>query len=311
MMSNPNNQYDMFGVPISDSWEDEMDSASLGTPENKDENPSTTQTDNDQVRYQYWQSQYDRTQNQYKKLQEENEALKQQMTTMQQYLASIAQQQEQPQEEEDEEFPDPPPAPVRPYNYSQVEAYSDPNSESAKYLSALIDYNTRMNQYNALKNEWIQAKQKERLEQLQREQEEKFGQLKGANEVKTALDSVINTIMNNYGVDYNTALDFVQTMSDDSSITIDNLFQLYQMRKMQNGTNPVAPSPMYSPLPNPNAQFNPYGANAPSPDFIQRQRAQSVPPTMGVHNAQSEGATDPTLELIRQAIKQSNRNTQF
>jgi len=36
-----------------------------------------------------------------------------------------------------------------------------------------------------------------------------------------------------------------------------------------------------------------------------------VPPTMGVHNAQSEGATDPTLELIRQAIKQSNRNTQF
>ena len=51
--------------------------------------------------------------------------------------------------------------------------------------------------------------------------------------MKTALDSVINTIMNNYGVDYNTALDFVQTMSDDSSITIDNLFQLYQMRKMQ------------------------------------------------------------------------------
>ena len=48
-MLNPNNQYDMFGVPISDSWEDEMDSASLGTPENKDENPSTTQTDNDQV----------------------------------------------------------------------------------------------------------------------------------------------------------------------------------------------------------------------------------------------------------------------
>jgi len=310
-------QYDMFGVPIDDSWEDDTNSASFGTPEKKDEN-ATQPSDNDQVRYQYWQSQFDQAQNQNKKLQEENEALKQQLNSIQQQLANTASQQTQNQtQEEDEEFPDPPPAPVRPFNFSQVEAYSDPNSDSAKYMAALIDYNTRMNQYNALKNEWLQVKQQERLEALQREQEAEIGQLRSANEVKTALDSVISTVMNNYGVDYNTAIDFVQTMSDDKSVTLDNLFQLYQLQKaqmqQQSGTTPAptVPRPMYSPPPNPGAQYNPYGANVPSPDFLQRQRAQSIPPTMGVHNAQSEGATDPTLELIRQAIALSNKNTQY
>jgi hypothetical protein len=72
------------------------------------------------------------------------------------------------------------------------------------------------------------------------------------------------------------------------------------------GRNPMgryAPAP-----PPPTEQYSPWGVPQPqaSPDFQQRQRAQSVPPTMGVHNAQVQQQEDPLIAAFRQTIKNSN-----
>ena len=55
-------------------------------------------------------------------------------------------------------------------------------------------------------------------------------------------------------------------MSDPSSITVDNLVQLYRLQKGKGGGAPV----------------NPGQSPQPSPFFQQAQRAQQVPQPMGV-----------------------------
>ena len=54
-----------------------------------------------------------------------------------------------------EEFPPPPERPSRPRNFSRSEAYSDPDSESARYLDAQDDWRAEMDEYNSLKSEYF------------------------------------------------------------------------------------------------------------------------------------------------------------
>jgi len=103
---------------------EEVAAPETGQPAQETTQPATeTNTENDERRYQYWQSQAD-------KLKNENAKLKESMT--QQPQAPV--QPEAPAQPQVEEFPPPPAKPQRPRNFSREEAYSDPSSESARYL---------------------------------------------------------------------------------------------------------------------------------------------------------------------------------
>lgn len=307
-------QYDTFGVPIDpnygydDSWgNDEAAPQFGGSPEQAPQQTQPQERSNDDVRYQYWQSQHDQLKNQYDQLQQQNQAMAQQ-------LAKVEQSVNKPAEPEEELFPEPPPAPARPYGFSQQEAMSDPSSESARYMVAMQEHNSVMNQYNMLKSQWLEEKQKDMFNNLQKQQQQTQSEATRRAEVSAQINQVIAGVQQNYGIDYDTAVDFVNTMSDNSSITMDNLFELYKMRKGGSSQDARQPNGRYAPPPQ-TQQYNPFGATfnpQPSPDFQQRQRAQSVPPTMGVHNAQgAQQQEDPMIAALRATVAQANRNNVF
>jgi len=94
--------------------------APVGTPM-QDMSPDAR---NDERRYQYWQSQAAKKENEMKALQQEVAAMKEASKQTPQTQA----------EPVVEEFPPPPAAPKKPHRYSREEAWSDPSSESARYL---------------------------------------------------------------------------------------------------------------------------------------------------------------------------------
>jgi len=304
----PVQSVDMFGVPTTDepydrSWleGDTAPGQNTGQPAQGAPDSQSPQ-DNDTVRYQYWQSQHDTLKNQYEELKQQNQVLQQRLGTVEQTVTKAPEPQE-------EEFPDPPEAPAKPYGFSPQEAMSDPSSESARYMVALAEHNNVMNQYNLYRADWLNSKQTQEIQKLYAKDSTKQQEEIRRAQVSAQVNQAIAAVQKNYGVDYDTAIDFVNTMSDNASFTMDNLFELYKMKK---GVYPEkGANGRYSPAPNPQP-FSPWGVpvaqgNAmPSQDFQQRQRAQSIPPIMGVHNAQGNAQVDPMIAAFQQTIRDSN-----
>ena len=158
--------------------------------------------------------------NKYEQLESEYRAIKQQVEA----------KSKEPEPEE-EVFPDPPPPPQKPYGYSYQEAMSDPSSDSARYMIAMSEYNQNMNQYNLLRTQWVEARNQESLKAFKEQSEAEKKAMQQRSQMSEQVNQVISTVQQKFGVDYNVALDFVNTMSDNSSITVDNLFELYKMKK--------------------------------------------------------------------------------
>ena len=93
---------------------------------------------NDERRYQYWQSQAAKRENELKALKAEVEETKSQVATQAPEQAA----------ETVEEFPPPPHAPQKPARFSREEAWSDPSSESAKYLDEKEAWDGQIADYN-------------------------------------------------------------------------------------------------------------------------------------------------------------------
>ena len=81
---------------------------------------------NDETRYQYWQSTAD-------KLKNENEQLRRNIAENSQQAVANQQQAQNQEPPIDESFPPPPEKPARPRAFNREEAYADPNSERARY----------------------------------------------------------------------------------------------------------------------------------------------------------------------------------
>lgn len=295
---------DLFGVQISneeDSWPNDNAASPFGGQPDNDAatTPSQEQQqpNNEDVRYQFWQSQHDKLKSQYDQLLRENEQLR--IKSEQPVSAPQAEPQE-------EVFPQPPAPPQKPYGFSQRDAMSDPSSESARYLMEITEYNSTMNQYNLLKNQWLEEKQREYAKQTQQQYKMTEQEAMRKAEISSQMNQVIADVQQKYGVSYDIAMDFVNTMSDNSSITVDNLFELYKMKK----GGAMGMPRQFSPSPQPQNQF---GAmiQQPSRDFQQVQRAQSVPPTMGVHNAQAVQYEDPMRMAMRDVIANANKSNVF
>ena len=222
--------------------------AETGQPEvsNEEVVPQEKTQNNDENRYQYWQSQADKYKN-------ELDALKQQQ--------SQAQPEAPVEQEADvEEFPPPPEKPKRPRTYNREEAYADPNSESARYLDEVEEWRDNISEYNSLKTQYDNAIMQEKFDNIEKERVEAAKKQQASQQQAAQQAEIKSHVMANYGMSEVETNDFMQKMSDPASITIDNLVQLY---RLQNGNSAK-------------------GNEGPSPAFQQTKNAQQVPSPMGV-----------------------------
>ena len=212
---------------------------------------------NDETRYQYWQSQADKYKNELEKVQQNQQQTFAQGQQVQQQPAVPAQPQQ-------EAFPEPPDRPTQPRVFNREEAYGDPSSDSARYLNELEDWRDDMNEYNSIKSQYQTALVEEKLNNMENERQNDIKRQQAAAQVQQQQQDITNHVKGQYGMNDTEATDFINRMSDPSSITVDNLVQLYRMQQGH-----AAP------------QQNPAPAQ-PSPTFTQTQNAQQVPSPMGV-----------------------------
>jgi len=243
--------------------------------------------DNDQVRYQYWQSQASKAQNQLKE--------------MQQYVPYIdyiknnpeailgAQQQQQPQTAE-EAFPKAPEKPRKPRGFSREDALSDTNSDSARYLDDLDEWQDKIVEYNQLQSEYTNAKLQETMQEMQaREQRVRQAQQAEASR-QQQLGEINEFVIANHGLNQEQASRFIQDMSSPESITMDNLVQLWMAKEGLQST--------------PQQQVA-----QPSAQFQQTQTAQQVPTPMGVipgGQGQGGNAEDQMMDAMLTDYKSRN-----
>ena len=227
---------------------------------------------NDETRYQYWQSQAD-------KLKSENAKLKESMA--QQTQAPV--QPQAPVQEQVEEFPAPPEKPQRPRNFSREDAYADPNSESARYLDDHDQWRDNMTEYNALKTQYDNAVLQERFDKIEQEKVDNAKRAEAYRVQQQQTNEVKDYVTGHYGFSQEQANDFVQKMSNPESLTVDNLVKLYQLTE--------------------SGSINNQSPTQPSDSFKQVQNAQQVPSPMGVMpsgNANNDGRSleDKIMDTI-------------
>ena len=232
-------------------------------------NIEQTQTENDERRFQYWQSEADKAKN-------ENAKLKEQLNQQPQP------QQAQPAPAEQkpvEEFPPAPEKPQAPVGFNRAEANEDPNSASAQYLNQLDNWRDDIIQYNSLKNEYQTALVSEQLQKQESARQDEIKRAQAYQQQQQQVNEVHQRVQGEFGLSTEEATEFVQTMSSPESLTMDNLVQLYRMQKGSGQT----------------VQTQPTG---PSDTFNQQARAQQVPSPMGVLPAQQNESTQSTEDSI-------------
>ena len=225
-----------------------------------EETPQPVDPKNDERRYQYWQSQAAKRENELRQMQERMQTYEQ---NMQQPAQPYAPQQQEPQREE---FPDPPEKPGKPRNFNRQEAFEDASSESARYLDEVEEWRDNMDEYNTLRVQYENAVTQERIQNQEAQRRQTEAQRQAYRQQQEQLSQVNELVQGHYGLSPEESQEFIQTMSDPSSITVDNLVQLYRLQKGKGGGAPV----------------NPGQSPQPSPSFQQAQRAQQVPQPMGV-----------------------------
>ena len=225
-----------------------------------EETPQPVDPKNDERRYQYWQSQAAKRENELRQMQERMQTYEQ---NMQQPAQQYAPQQQEPQREE---FPDPPEKPGKPRNFNRQEAFEDASSESARYLDEVEEWRDNMDEYNTLRVQYENAVTQERIQNQEAQRRQTEAQRQAYRQQQEQLSQVNELVQGHYGLSPEESQEFIQTMSDPSSITVDNLVQLYRLQKGQGGGAPV----------------NQGQPAQPSPQFQQAQRAQQVPQPMGV-----------------------------
>ena len=246
--------------------------AEPATAEQPQEEPSASvqpQGQNDEVRYQYWQSQADKLKNERDQLQAQFNTLATQQTPQP--------QQQEPEPEPEPEFPAPPEKPAKPYNFSMDEAMADSQSESARFVQQEQTWRDEMDEYKNLQFEYQMAMMQDERDKIKQERQNDIQRREAEQAQANQMNNVRTQIMNQYKVDSQTAEDFVQVMSDPSSINLDNLWKIYSQDK---------------------GISSPTIAAIPSAEFQQVKRAQQVPPSMGVmpsQNRQTEGSIEDSV----------------
>ena len=250
---------------------------------------STYQAKNDEKRFEYWQSQAAKLQNQVNEMQQKMPLIEHLERNPQ---MAQPQQAQAPVEQPTEEFPPPPEKPARPRSFSREAAYTDPASESAAYLDEVEDWRDNMDEYNELKQEYESARVQEYMQQQEAMRHEQMQRQQAAAQQRQQVDEVNHYVQGHYGMSAQDAQEFIQEFSDPNSVSMDNLVELYRIKKGQGA-------------PAVNTHDNPVPATpTPSPTFQQTQRAQQVAPTMGVVSGQGSApqAEAPAGQKLMEAL---------
>tara|TARA_R110002012_G_scaffold133135_5_gene286318 strand:+ start:2949 stop:3899 length:951 start_codon:yes stop_codon:yes gene_type:complete len=238
----------------------------IGQPEvGMQETTQQTQESNDQNRYQYWQSQADKYKNELDALQ-----------TQQQQAPATQQAPVKEAEAPVEEFPAAPSKPQQPRSFNREEAYSDPSSESARYMDELEGWRDDINEYNSLKSQYQTAIIEEKFNKMEKSRVDEAKKQQAFQQQAAQEAEIKSHVMGHYGMNETETKDFMSKMSDPSSITIDNLVQLY---RLQNGGGSQQLS-----------------NSEPSQTFTQTKNAQQVPSPMGVMPSGQSDADSGTFE---------------
>ena len=255
----------------------------VGTPETApiQEQAQEYNAKNDEKRFEYWQSQASKNQNHLADIQKQNQELQAQMKAMQSM--------QQPEAEPVEEFPSPPEKPKKPRTFSREEAYSDPNSESARYVDEYEEWRDNMTEYSNLKQEHTVAQMQQKLDAQEQARQEEIQRQQAYAAQQQQMNDVNTHLQGHYGFNDTDAQEFIQQMSDPNSLSLDNLVQLYRLQKGHG-------------QPNQNA--------GPSPEFQQTQRAQQIPSPMGVQTGQGGGndARTDSDKVMDNMITEFNKN---
>ena len=248
-------------------------------------------SENETVRYQYWQSEADKARN-------ENESLKQQLQQNQPQPAQA--EADSKQEESYESFPPPPDKPAKPAGYNKEEAWSDPASTSAQHLEEVDKWRENMDEYNRLHTDYNVAVIAEERDKLIKERQD----IQRKQAEKEAYDSNLTMIGDHLAKTYNASSDeiknFVEVMDKPESVTVDNLFQLYRMRQ----TGVVNGQPEGGKEPIKSAE----SATPSNESFDQMKRAQQVPSPMGVlPSANKAASSSPEDGILDSMIGDYNK----
>ena len=230
---------------------------------------------NDERRYQYWQSQAAKREN-------ELAEFRQQVENNQQTQAP------EEQAKPVEEFPPPPEMPRKPGGFSYEEAMSDRQSESARYLEEKESWDVDIRQYDTLRHQYDLAVMQEKLDKqndyLVGQENQREAQVQQGRQVQ----QISEHVQGHYGFTPEDTQEFIRTMSDPGSISMDNLVQLFRMNKasgQQTATNA-----------------------GPSQEFQQIKNAQQIPSPMGVMPSQSPQGNRNDADVIMDELINSHKS---
>jgi len=187
-----------------------------------------------------------------------------------------------------QEFPPPPLAPKKPTRFSREEAWSDPSSESSRYLDEKESWDADISQYNELKHQYELALMQEKLDAqsdyLGKQEEQRRGKVEQGRQIR----KISEHVQGHYGLNQAETSEFIRTMSDPNSISMDNLVQLFRMNKA--GAQQQTP------------------VSGPSDAFQQSKNAQQIPSPMGVMPAQGNQQTQKDEDSIMDELINSHKS---
>ena len=199
----------------------------------------------DQEQFQYWQSQYDKVKSELDSKNDKYQELEniapiaeyikknpQVLDAMENVLSNGVPQGQPMQQPQAQQRPPAQPLkqparPTKPTDYDETEAYSDPDSNSFKYQRGLDKWRDEMIAFNEIRNINYGKAMQERARQAKAAQQEQAAQ--------QAMGNVYTQLKQSYSFSDEQAKDFMATMSNPESISIDNLVALYKMRQAPSG----------------------------------------------------------------------------
>jgi len=167
--------------------------------------PADPKDDNSQ--FQYWQSQADKKQGQIEELKEQVAALSAPRQETPRQETAVQQEIEQVQK---------PIKPKKPAGFNHSEALDDPESESAKYLTQKDQYVDDLANY---------------MEVAETRREQSAAMQERQRQTSLRNQQVMTELQSKFSYNAAEAADFVEVMNDPSSLSLDNLVQLHQIRR--------------------------------------------------------------------------------
>lgn len=218
-----------------------------------------------------------------KDLQAQFDAMKKAQEGQQKAQDTPAQPQEPVYEEPQLKLPDKPKAPERPVNFSQTEAFSDPSSESAKYILAKLEYQDEVSQWNTMVTANVASYYEQKLDGLTKAIAGSLKEQRDNLERKTVYDNAISSLQREHGLTYQQSRDFIDKMQNADSVSLADLVSIYKNREGLSS------------------------ANEPSLDFIQSQRSQSHTTPISNQNTRGVDTMPAENKILRNIINNANK----